>query len=85
MHDLATNQRMNQEAVAAAVVDEVLGSIDIKDWLDDAADYSSEGTDYVSVEVVSRDKSGNIIQTTDFRITPEQARAMFFAIAGAVD
>ena len=82
MHDLTTIQRMNQEAVEA-VTDEVLGSTDIKDWLDDAADYSSEGTDYVFVEVLSRDKSGNIIQMTDFRITPEQARAMFFGIAGA--
>ena len=82
MHDLVTIQRMNQEAIAAST-DEVLGSIDIKDWLDDAADYSSEGTDYVFVEVLSRDKSGNIIHMTDFRITPEQARAMFFGIAGA--
>lgn len=81
MHDLATIQRMNAEAVAAQ--DEVLGSIDIKDWLDDAADYSAEGTDQVVIGIVSYDVKGNIIHMTDLSITPEQARAMFFAIAGA--
>lgn len=79
MHDLATIQRMNREAVA--VQDEVLGSNDIKDWLDDAADYSTEGTDRVAIEIASYDAKGNIIYMTDFSITPEQARAMFFAIA----
>ena len=81
MHDLATIQRMNAEAVAAQ--DEVLGSIDIKDWLDDANDYSSKGTDHVQVAITSHDSSGRVINMTDFRITPQQARAMFFAIAGA--
>lgn len=82
MHDLGTIQRMNRGAVEASA-DEVLGSTDIKDWLDDAADYSSEGVDHVLAEVVSWDKDGKIIQVTGFRITPEQARAMFFGIAGA--
>lgn len=81
MRDLATIQRMNAEAVAAQ--DEVLGSIDIKDWLDDAADYSSAGTNHVQVAITSHDDRGRVINMTDFRITPQQARAMFFAIAGA--
>ena len=63
--------------------DEVLGSTDIKDWIDDAADYSSAGTNHVRVAITSHDDKGRIIHMTDFRITPQQARAMFFAIAGA--
>ena len=55
---------------------------DIQDWLDDAADYSSEGTSHVTLELASWDDKGHLIHTTDFRISPAQAKAMFFAIAG---
>ncbi len=63
--------------------DKVLGSTDIKDWLDDAQDYSSEGTSHVFVEISSWSEDNHLIHSTDFQVTPEQARAMFFGIAGA--
>lgn len=56
----------------------------MSDWMDDAYDYSTLGTDHVKVQITSYSgpdgSNRQIIHNTDFVLTPEQAKAMFLAL-----
>lgn len=57
----------------------------MNDWMDDAHDFSTPGTDHVKVCITSYSgtdgSNRQIIFNTDFTLTPEQAKAMFLALA----
>ena len=71
------------ERLREAFAESEAAGTDVSEWLDDANDYSIERMKRIEVDVTGFDSEGEMIRGTLFNISPKQARAMFFAIAGA--
>lgn len=71
------------ERLNGAFAESEAAGTDVSEWLDDANDYSIERMKRIEVDVTGFDSEGEMIRGTSFNISPKQARAMFFAIAGA--